>query len=206
MGKLSKFFITTATFLTMASFAGANTGSTTPLNNIKQQIKDARLEAKEQIQDIKDNLASTTRSLKALAQERMQKGRKHRFDKTVERLEATIEREEKIIDKLTSRIEKIKSAGGKTTDPEKFLAEAKTHLEMAKTSLNSLRSLVENAISEETSTSTRKISKETLDALKKASQEVEKHIKECHRTLERSLGSLKGASSLKNASSTKENI
>ena len=130
----------------------------------------------------------------------------NKLNNIIRRFEATIKREEMIMTKIISRIEKVKSAGGNTTESEKFIEEARGHFTLAKNALltfkNSTTSadvLVEANIN---SSSTSKIIKNGLDRLKELANGVEKHIRNGHKSLEKAVKSLRGMSSVNANSST----
>ena len=121
-----------------------------------------------------------------------------RYEKMVKKYLATIEREETIMAKLVSRIEKIKFAGGNTLEAEKLVAEAKTHLTEARTAFETLKATAVSADTFE------KPAKEILTKMKDGVKAVEKHLRLAHQFLQKTVGSLKGVSQLRNATSTKE--
>lgn len=110
----------------------------------------------------------------------------------------TIEREEAIMAKIVSRIEKIKSNGGNTTEAEKLVAEAKNSLLEARKNYEILKSTV---ISADNATTT----KQFLSSIRESTKLIEKHLRDAHKSLQKTVGSLRGVSQLRNASSTKEN-
>ena len=184
---------------------------------IKAAVQAKREEGKEKIQDIKQKMASTTEVKKDLRQklasttaekrderkELIKTRIENKFGKMFARYQATIDREREIASKITARIEKIKANGGTTTEAEKFVAEAKTYLDEAQKQLDTLKTTAMND-SQIASSTTTSIAKETLSAMKKANQDLEKNLRSAHQSLQKSVGSLKGMSQLKNASSTRE--
>ena len=121
-----------------------------------------------------------------------------RYEKMAKKYLATIEREETIMAKIVSRIEKIKFAGGKTVEAERLVREAKTHLTEARTAYEILKTTATSADTFE------KIAKETLSSMKDNIKVIEKHLRLAHKLLEKTVGSLRGVSQLRNATSTKE--
>ncbi len=136
----------------------------------------------------------------------------NRFDKMTKRFEATIAREEAIMVKVVSRIEKIKAVGGRSTSlttsktdaAEKLVAEAKTHITEAKISYEAMK-IVVAGISVNATATTTVVTKANMESMKKATKEIEKHLREAHKSLQKTIGILKGVSQLQNATSTKEN-
>jgi chromosome segregation ATPase len=161
-------------------------------------IKEKRDEIKDMREDMREERASTTRERVG---ENVQRKAENIFTKMNTKFEATIEREESIMAKLSTRIDKIKTAGGNTTEAEKLIADAKTHFDAARTSLATLKTDTE-AVTAQTATD---LKKEELKKLKADADDVQKHLREGHSALEKSLGSLKGLSQMKTATSTKTN-
>ena len=176
-----------------------------PLQRLRELLntrKAVKTEVRENVKDIRQNIASSTKETRermeqarlklASSTEKRAENLGRKISKTlqnmVDRFEATITREETIMAKINSRIEKIKVLGGQTADAEKLVADAKIHLGEAKTAIEVLKKIVSVAIGEENASSTARIKKETQTNMKKAAMEVEKHLRE-----------------LRNASSTKEN-
>ena len=83
------------------------------------------------------------------------------------------------------------------------MSEAKAYLDEAQKQLDALKATAMND-SQVASSTTASIAKETLSAMKKANQDLEKNLRSAHQSLQKSVGSLKGMSQLKNASSTRE--
>src|SRR3989344_6534265 len=146
----------------------------------KGEIKNKREEAKTQIQEKRADMAK--------------KRVENRFEKMNDRFQATIERLGGITSKIQSRIEKIKNAGGKTEPAEKFMAEAKVHLDLAKASLVSLKAAAETEISLEADSTGAAKAKDTLAVMRKIAKELETHLRETRVALEKAVGSLKGVS------------
>ena len=108
---------------------------------------------------------------------------------------ATIERLGKIIERIESRIAKLKSAGGNTAESERFVALAKTDLEMAKVSVAAFASI--DLSSDK--------AQENFERIRTAAAEAREHIRSAHENLMKAVRLLGQVnSSLKTASSTKE--
>ncbi len=170
----------------------------------KDKLASTTERLKEKREDIKDRIASGTEKMKERMEdrrERIMKEVKRQFDKMLRRIEATIQREESIMSKLNTRIEKVKTGGGNTTEAEKLTAEAKTHIESAKTDLANLK-LTASTTAQNLSTTTDTVKKENLEKMKGIEKGIEKHLKEAHKMLEKALGSLKGMSQLNNGKAT----
>ncbi|MFZ2621140.1 MAG: hypothetical protein WAX85_01440 [Minisyncoccia bacterium] len=197
------------------SIAFAETGGsgTLPPPRPLQQIKDARIEAKGEIRDIKEKLASTTKDLrgeikdniKGKIEDRMEKRIDNRYNRMLTRFQATIDREITIMGKINTRIEKIKANGGNTTEAENYVATAKTMLDKAKADLEILKGLSITQATQENSSTTIKALRDGLMAMRKAGGDVEKDLRDAHKNMEKAVGSLRGVSQLHNASSTREN-
>lgn len=174
------------------------TGVMSRIKNVFQNREEKREEVKNKIED---RIASTTvkreerrEEVKNKIEERLDR----RFERATEKYLRTIEREEAIMAKIVTRIEKIKLAGGNVVEAEKYVAEAKAHLTDARTAYTSLKTLATNA---DNATTT----KAMITEMKTAGKNVEKHLREAHKSLQKTVGSLRGVSQLKNATSTKEN-
>ena len=182
-----------------------------------QPIRAAIQEKKEKAQDLKLKIASTTETKKEMRRELASTSKEirddrreliknrinFRYGKMFARFQATIDRETAIMNKINSRIAKIKAEGGKTTDAEKYVADAKISLDKAQAELENLKTTALND-TEIASSTTATIAKQTLDSMKASGQEIEKNLRTAHQLLQKSVGSLKGLSQLRNASSTKE--
>ena len=170
------------------------------------------MEARKDIREMKEARASTTKAIRGEAKDRMAsstEGRllkvkeqmKERYKKMIERIQATIIRQETILSKINSRIQKIKTNGGNTTEAEKYTAEAKVKIDLAKISLETLKSTINGGINNVSST-TESIKKETFEKMKNNTKEIEKYLRDAHQLLQKSIGSLKGMSQIKNPNAT----
>lgn len=119
-----------------------------------------------------------------------------RFEKITRNYLREIVRLEQILGRVVSRIEKIKSLGGKTADAEKYVEEAKMHLSEARKTYDVLKTIATDADDNATTT------KEMLGSIKNSAKEVENHLRLTHKSLQKTVGSLRGVSQLNNASST----
>src|SRR3989344_2842988 len=146
-------------------------------------------------------VSTTSRSAQAI-KNFLKNRAEHKWTKMIERFDKALEKEENVMNRLASRIAKIKASGGQTENAEKFLTEAQTHLNLAKTSLENLRTLVASAITEEEAGGTISELKDNMIAMRKAAGETKTHIIETHKALQKIVGSLRGISQLRNASST----
>ncbi len=195
--------------------AGATFAETT--TDKPQVTKIMPEEQREKIQDLKQNIASssenrvelrekiasTTRSIRDDRKEIIKTKIESRFGKMYLRLQATINRELAIMAKINSRIEKVKANGGSTADAEKYVAEAKVYLDKAQLELDAMKNTALNDTTIDSAT-TFALAKETISAMKSSIQNLEKDLRSAHQSLQKSVGSLRGVSQLKNASSTKE--
>ena len=171
--------------VTTLAVDGANaTASTTRGEKLQQKIKEVKQEVRD---EARERIASTTARIID-----------NRYDKMTKRYEDTVAREKAITAKIISRIDKIKTNGGNTTEAEKFVNDAKTKLASAKSAYESMKTLVIN-------TSNASTTKETLTSLKSSTQTINKLLRDAHQLLQKTVGSLRGVSQLRNASSTKEN-
>ena len=173
--------------------ADTKTGMEEP-GNMKKEMKG-------EMKDAREKMASSTEK----RGEMMKRYSVNVFDKTASRLLATIEREEIIMAKILARIERIKADGGKTTEAEKLVAEAKVHFAEARVALETFKTLVNNTPAAQDTVSTSTITKETLTNVRKVAKEIDKHLREGHKALQKTIGILRGVSELHNATSTKEN-
>jgi chromosome segregation ATPase len=170
---------------------------------VKKDLKQKLASTTEDKRELRQKIASTTAEKRDERKELIKTRIENKFGKMFARYQATIDREREIASKITARIEKIKANGGTTTEAEKFVAEAKTYLDEAQKQLDTLKTTAMND-SQIASSTTTSIAKETLSAMKKANQDLEKNLRSAHQSLQKSVGSLKGMSQLKNASSTRE--
>ncbi|HBD24665.1 MAG: hypothetical protein A2566_02985 [Candidatus Zambryskibacteria bacterium RIFOXYD1_FULL_40_13] len=153
--------------------------------NSPRPLQDTRVTPENRIQN---RVASSTAN-------RLEK----RFEKMTKRYLSTIEREEKITSKLVSRIEKIKLNGGNTTEAERLVTEAKTHLRDARVAYEILKT---SSIKADSATTTQR---ETMNEMRNSVKVIETHLKEAHKLLQKTVGVLRGVSQLRNATSTNEN-
>lgn len=165
------------------------------IQDLKQEIKEVRAE----------KAASTTARIERRDERRemLLKIAGIKLQNMIDRFEATIAREATITSKIISRIEKVKSAGGNTSEAEKFVSEAQKHFDEAKTSLVTLKNATSSAATllTDPSVATSTIVKTGLKKIKDMAQTVEMHIKEGHMNLNKAVKSLRGMSSA-NASTT----
>lgn len=205
-----------------------STGSTSPkgprpvkaiMDERKEEAKDRAMEVKNKMASTaemrKDKMASTTQriqekkgeikdriaSTSSARREKMKEELKKKFDRMIKRIEATIQRQETIMGKINARISKIKTGGGNTTEAEKFVSDAKTKIDTAKTDLQTLKTTAASG-AQDLSTTTDSVKKETLDKMRDVNKNIEKNLKEAHNLLEKALGSLKGMSQLNNGRAT----
>lgn len=125
----------------------------------------------------------------------------------IDRFTATLSRMDNITNKIISRIEKVKSAGGDTTNAEKYVADAQKHFSEARSSLVTLANSTSTAkdllVDSETSTST--AVRTGLKKIKDMAMTVEMHIKEGHKSLNSAVKSLRGMSSTNATTTTSSN-
>ncbi|HEY4505168.1 MAG TPA: hypothetical protein VJG67_00550 [Candidatus Paceibacterota bacterium] len=218
--------IITHTLVAIMTFSGAtlalaetntDVGATQPRDfpSVKSAVdarKASTTKLREELEDkIKDIKASTTQKIMEIRgkqeekrDEMVQRKVANQFTKMSDRFGATIERENKILSKIESRIEKIKTAGGNTTEAEKMVVEAKTHLTEAQVAFETLKVVVESTTITTTATSTGQATKTLLQQMKDASKVVEKHIRLAHTTMEKITGVLKRSNPKPQATTTKE--
>lgn len=191
---------------------------TVPKPTIKTLMEDKRNtratttgEMRDKTQDLRAKMASTSRKY---GDDRMENRREliknmieKRFKKMFRRFQSTIEREVMIMGKINARITKVKTAGGNTTEAEKYTLEAKTNLDLAQTSLDLLIATATSTGEIDaqllaSSTSPGTITKDTLQKMKIAADQIEKYLKEAHKALEKAVKSLRGMSRVNNNAST----
>lgn len=192
-------------------------------------IKNVREETREKIQDLKNKISSTTEvrkdrlastsllikgkreeirdkfaSTTQMRREKMREFLKKHFEKMLKRIEATIQRQETILARINSRIQKIKTGGGNTTEAEKLTVEAKIKIDAAKVSFETLKTEVGNGVND-LSTTTDGVKKENMEKMRNSERTISKNLKEAHLLLEKALGSLRGFSQMRTATSTQTN-
>ncbi|MSU45339.1 MAG: hypothetical protein EXS47_01790 [Candidatus Zambryskibacteria bacterium] len=196
--------VTAETTVTVEAEVDVKTGRPVikPLQKIRE-VMNSRKEIKTEAR--RSKIASSTEAQKSERRENVAIKIGKNLQKMVERFEATISREESIMAKIVSRIEKIKDLGGQTSEAETLVAEAKLNLTEAGNALAALKVSVSVAATEETASSTVSVKKETMNSMKIAGKEIENNLREAHKALQKSVGSLRGVSQLKNASTTTQN-
>lgn len=171
-------------------------------NKLQQQALKQKIASTTEVKkELRGKIASTTMERRDDRKELIKKKIENRFGKMFLRFQATIDREKAIMTKINDRIAKIKQNGGNTTEAEKYVLEASSSLDKAQLALDSLKATAQNDSQIASST---EVSKETLESMKKASQEIGKNLRDAHKSLQKTVGVLRGMSQLKNASSTKE--
>jgi len=196
MKKIILNSLITALALGGAVVANAETNSSSTIRN---QMKTVRQDTRAEIKNIASSTQAQINALKDLIKNKVEK----RYGKMFDRFQATIDREKIIMAKINSRIDKIKANGGSTTEAEKLVASAKTHIDEAQKNLDALE-VIANEDKEIASSTTDRLSTTTIKSMRNSAQEIEKHLREAHKDLLKSVGVLRGVSQLKNASSTKE--
>ncbi len=176
---------------------GATASSTNPRPRVeaRQEIRNIRSDARTEIRDVRAEAREQVREF-------LEKRATHRWSQMIERFEKAIDKEETLLARIVSRIEKIKVNGGNTADAEKYVGEARTHLAEAKTALETLKTLASEAITKEEARANATEIREKMKAMKKAMDDVKLHLIETHKALQKAVGSLRGLSQLRNASST----
>jgi hypothetical protein len=156
------------------------------------------------IQMKRDELRNQKVAIKEMVADRRSQIIEHRFDKMIDRYQATIDREKIILNKINSRITKIKNLGVDTSTAENMALTAKTNIDSAQTSLETLKSWTANEIIQELSSTTPKTLGETMSKMRKALAEIEKNLKDAKKTMEKITGTLRGSSEL-HATTTSNN-
>jgi DNA repair ATPase RecN len=142
-----------------------------------------RKEVRNELKDIrKENVLKT-----------VERRAEHRYEVMNKRITATIERLERIMGSLNSRIAKIKAAGGNTDTAEKYVTEAKTRIDKAKSMLATLNTAVTEAVNTETASSTPSVSRSSLVKLRNAAKAIQAELVAARVSLSKAIGSLKGA-------------
>lgn len=170
-----------------------------------QEKRDIKLDAKVKVETKKEERKENREERRDDRKESIRDIWKRNLSKMLDRFQATIDRENKILAKIVARIEKVKTAGGNTTESEKFVAEAKIHFGEAQTSLNSLKTLINVELGTTTATSTASttpVTKESLERIRTATKKVKDHIKAGHSAMIRAVVNLKGVSGTRPATTT----
>jgi hypothetical protein len=139
----------------------------------------------ERREEIKNNI-EVRKASNAENRIEMQRGlAKRKAEHTVRVLSATVNRLGNIITRLESRIAKVDLAGGTTTQAKIFVAEAREHLALASSSIDTL---IDLTLSDGTA-------QENFERIREIAREVKGHLREAHRSLMNAVRNLKGASS-----------
>lgn len=173
----------------------ANATVTAPIRPL-DKLKELQAAAKDEIKTVRENLASSTKEIRDEMKTNMRERALGRLTKMTDRLQATIDRENNILARINSRITKVKNAGGNTTVSEKASLDAAWNLNLATTSLASLKSLTVTATANITASSSPEISKSDMTKLRKAASDVEKYIRLAREDMIKAITSLRGASSV----------
>jgi hypothetical protein len=120
--------------------------STTEMKDVR---KDARASSSELRKEVR---ASTTAARKDARRENAEKIVRFHGDLMVRRFNAAVDRFEKIIVRIDSRIAKLKAEGKVTTEAEKFQADGKVSIAIAKTSIATIPDLLASALAQNTLT------------------------------------------------------
>lgn len=207
---LNSLMITLSLGVTTSAFAAENAQPIKALREeravAKDKLQDIRKDSASSTDDKKElrrEIASTTKTIRDQVKEKIKNLIERRFGKMFTRYQATIERETQIMNKINTRIEKIKTSGGTTTEAEKLVLDAKTHLDEAQKELTVLKNKAQNE-SEIASSTTQTISKDTLKAMNDSVKNLEKEIRAAHQSLQKTVGALRGSSKLEHATSTGE--
>ncbi len=170
------------------AYGRASTTSVKVRTEIKAEVETRRASTterrEERREEMKTNLEERKASSTARRVEFQQGIAKRKAEHVAQVLAATVERLEKITVRLESRIAKVKAAGGVTTESEGFVAEAKTHLSLARSSIALFVSL----------DLTDEKARDNFEKVRAVATETKSHIREAHRSLMMAVRSLKGAS------------
>ncbi|MFZ2521974.1 MAG: hypothetical protein WAX44_02130 [Minisyncoccia bacterium] len=201
-----------------ATQVSAQTG-VTPTNNLGPRSAPRPAQViKERLEERREN-SSTTNAMQEMKElrERMSSSTKERMGNSVEvlrrvlanqvrrmfdRIQATIDRQKTISGKISTRIEKIKSAGGNTSESERYMSDANTHIGNAQSMLNSMKeasttiaSLID--MGRKSSTTARELSR-----ARGVVSEIEKELRLSHGLMVKAVVNLKGMSSSRNKATT----
>ncbi len=146
---------------------------------VKMEGKNAS--STENREDLKDRMGERKASSTERRIEVQQSVAKRLANHAKEMFGAMINRLEKLADRVQSRIEKVKSAGGNTTESERFLADARVHISEAKTSLEAFVSV---------DLSADKLT-ENFSRIRGVGTQVKTHLKEAHTALVKAVRALK---------------
>jgi hypothetical protein len=158
---------------------------------MEDRLASSSVKRDEKREEVKDRMEARVASTSAYRLER-------KFEKIARNYLKEVVRLEQILGRVVTRIEKVKSLGGNTTEAEKYLEEARTNLSEARKTYDVLKTIATNADNNATTT------KEMIDSMKNSGKTVENHLRLAHKALQKTVGSLRGDSQFKNASSTRE--
>jgi hypothetical protein len=160
-------------------------------DKMQARLASSSVKRDEKREEIKDRMEARIASTSAYRLER-------KFEKIARNYLKEVVRLEQILGRVVTRIEKVKSLGGNTVEAEKYLEEARTNLSEARKTYDVLKTIATNADSNATTT------KEMITSMKTSGKTVENHLRLAHKALQKTVGSLRGDSQFKNASSTRE--
>lgn len=158
-------------------------------NKIEDRLASSSERREERREEVKDRIEAKMASTSAYRLEK-------KFEKIAKNYLKEVVRLEQILARVITRIEKVKSLGGNTTEAEKYLEEARTHMSEARKTYDVLKTIATNADNNATTT------KEMITSMKNSGKTVENHLRLAHKALQKTVGSLRGVSQLNNASST----
>lgn len=131
----------------------------------------------ERREDIEDRKASSTERRIEMQRDLAKRKAEH----TAQLFTASVERLGNIITRLESRIAKVDTAGGTTTEAKIFVAEARTHLSLATSSIATFASI--DLSSEK--------ARENFEVVRALAKEIKEHFRDAHQSLMNAVRSLK---------------
>lgn len=158
---------------------------------MEARLASSSAKREEKREEVKERVENRIASTSAYRLER-------KFEKIARNYLKEVVRLEQILGRVVTRIEKVKSLGGNTVEADKYLEEARTNLSEARKTYDVLKTIATNADNNATTT------KEMITSMKNSGKTVENHLRLAHKALQKTVGSLRGDSQFKNASSTRE--
>lgn len=158
---------------------------------MEARLASSSAKREEKREEVKERVENRIASTSAYRLER-------KFEKIARNYLKEVVRLEQILGRVVTRIEKVKSLGGNTVEADKYLEEARTNLSEARKTYDVLKTIATNADNNATTT------KEMINSMKNSGKTVENHLRLAHKALQKTVGSLRGDSQFKNASSTRE--
>ncbi len=190
---------------------GPRSAGVKPVQVIKERMQDRRenastTNAMREMKELKERMSSSTKERFGNSIDTLRRVLTNQVKRMLERIQATIDRQRTISGKISARIEKFKSEGANTTESERYIGEANTHIANAQSMLNSMKeasttiaSLID--MGRKSSTTAKELSR-----ARGVVSDIEKELRQAHGLMVKAVVNLKGMSTRRgNATTTISN-